>query len=186
MGARGAIERAFKAILKTKPYNKITVSEICIQADVSRKSFYALFHDKEAIVESLFDQHVVNPLRNMQHSLVMDDRLLMQNTFTVRIYESLYREKDYYIDLIGPMRGKDDTFLRVATNAIYELNMKHIEVMAKMHDGWKRDYTAYFFASSQAMLMQKWISDGMVTPPTELAKLYNSFTMPFWKSLLMS
>lgn len=186
MGARGAIERAFKAALVTKPYSKITVSEICVQADVSRKTFYALFRDKEAIVESLFDQHVVNPLRNLQHTLVMDDRLLMQDAFTVRIYESLYKEKPYYTDLVGPMRGRDDTFLRVVTNAIYELNMKHIEVMVKMHEGWKRDYAAYFFASSQAMLMQKWISDGMTIPPKELAKLYNSFTMPFWKNLLIA
>lgn len=184
MGARGAIERSFKTILATKPYKKITVSEICEGASVSRKAFYALFQDKEAIVESLFDQHVVKPLRDLQHALVIADRLLMQDAFTLRMYEALYREKDYYTHLIGPMRGNDDTFLRVATWGIYDLNMQHIEVMGRISASWKRDYASYFFASSQAMLMQKWISDGMVVSPKELAKLYNSFTMPFWKGLL--
>ncbi len=46
----------------------------------------------------------------------------------------------------------------------------------------KADYTAYFFASSQAMFMQKWVSDGMPYTPHELAKLYEEMTRQFWIS----
>lgn len=48
----------------------------------------------------------------------------------------------------------------------------------------KRDYVAYFFASSQAMLMQKWISDRMDIGPDVLAEIYNDLTMPFLLTLL--
>ena len=44
------------------------------------------------------------------------------------------------------------------------------------------DYVAYFFASSQAMLMQKWIFDGMPLTPEELGTLYKQMAGYYWES----
>lgn len=178
------VEEAFKGILQAKPYSKITVSEICMKAGVSRKAFYTVFQDKEAVVEALFDKHVVKRLRDLHRLFNLQDRLAMNDTFVEYMYEAIYAEKEYYIDLVGPLRGHDDTFIRVVTNAIYRLNMEEVSVMENVKDGWQRDYVAYFFASSQAMLMQKWISDRMPIEPKALAELYNAMTMPFLLNLL--
>ncbi|MDO4290575.1 MAG: TetR/AcrR family transcriptional regulator [Eggerthellaceae bacterium] len=176
-----SIEDAFKSVLKEKPYSKITVSEICDRACVSRRTFYKYFQDKEAIVGELFDRHVMKPLRDVHAILPLRDTKLMENVFIERMYESIYAERAYYTDLVGPMRGCDDTFLRVATWAIHAFNTEHIQRIVEGRADWKIDYVAYFFASSQAMLVQKWISDGMEVSPAELAELYNSITMPFWE-----
>lgn len=178
------IEEAFKGLLQTKPYSKITVSEVCLKAGVTRKAFYSVFHDKEAVVEALFDKHVVKRLRDLHQLFSLEDRLEMNNTFVKRMYEAIYAEKDYYINLVGPLRGNDDTFIRVVSNSIYRLNMDTTSVLDAIEADWKRDYVAYYFASSQAMLMQKWISDRMPIGPDDMAQLYDDLTLPFLRTLL--
>ena len=183
--AKTSIENAFKEIVAEKPYQKITVSEICDRAFLSRRAFYSHFKDKEEIVADLFDLHVIKPLRDIHALLHKDDIELMQESIVVRMYENVYTEGEYYRNLIGPMRGHDDTFLRVVTWAIYDYNRGHIPLLSDRPDvqDWIVDYIAYFFASSQAMLMQKWISEGMVISPKELAGLYIRITMQFWRNI---
>ena len=176
MNTCDAVEAAFKAILKDKPYRKITVSEMCAAAGVSRKAFYEKFDDKETVVEWLFDKHVMKPMRDFHRVVSLKDAGILKDTNTLRMYQGLYAEREYYINLIGPMRGQDDTFIRVVTNAIYDFNMQHIPRLATPSREWKLDYTAYYFASSQAMLMQKWISDKMVISPEEITSLYQDIT----------
>ena len=39
---------------------------------------------------------------------------------------------------------------------------------------------SYFFAASQAMLVQKWIFDGFPLEPKELAALYKKMLNEYW------
>lgn len=48
----------FLAELQEKPYNKITVSDICRKANVSRKTFYRCFHSKQACLLAVIDRHL--------------------------------------------------------------------------------------------------------------------------------
>ncbi len=182
--ARGLIEGSFKELLKTKTYNKITVTEICEHSGVSRKAFYANYSDKEAIIASLFDRHIMEPIRETRRFLSYEMRYTIADKFSLQMYESLYAEREYYTNLVCPIRGNDDTFLRVVTWAIYDFNIGHIPQLAKPMPEWQLDYTAYFFASSQAMWMQKWISEKMLIPPKDLAELYSKITSPFWEELI--
>lgn len=177
------IEQSFKDLLKLQSYETITVTDICKTTKISRTTFYAHFDSKEAIVDSLFDEHVTKPLRELRILLPHKDRRSISNRFNVQMYERLLAEREYYTNLVSPMRGNDDTFLRVATNAIYDFNMNIVLPQVRSLSSWQLDYTAYFFASSQAMYMQKWISEGMEVSPDELSALYSRFTMQFWESL---
>lgn len=181
-----SIEEAFKELLKEKPYKSITVSEICKRSNVSRKTFYVSFCNKEAIVQDLFNKHIIQPINSIHQILSEEDVVNMSYTFVVRMYESLYKEREYYTNLVKPIRGSDDTFIRVATWEIYDFNLGHISEWAHFPNEWSVDYVAYFFAASQAMFIQKWVSEGMVIPPKELGALYNQMTMPFWKSIYHS
>lgn len=180
---KAAIERAFKSMLSAQPYDKVSVSKLCDEAHTSRRTFYKYFQGKEGVVEALFDQHVIAPLRDLNRLLGIEDRASMHKTFAVCMYEGLFAERDYYTNLVRPMRGNDDTFIRVATQQIYRYNMEYNRALERETAQWRRDYAAYFFASSQAMYMQKWISDGMEVSPKDLADLYTSMTISYWQKL---
>ena len=67
---------------------------------------------------------------------------------------------------------------------VQDLNHKILDVMGYSKDSWERDYIAYFFSSSNALLIQRWIRSGMTVPPEEMAKLFDRMTTSFWCSLL--
>lgn len=48
------LSQAFLELLKTKNYSKISVKDICTQADLSRQTFYQIFSSKEEIMEYHF------------------------------------------------------------------------------------------------------------------------------------
>jgi AcrR family transcriptional regulator len=48
----------FSAELQEKPYDKVTISDICRRAKVSRKTFYRYFHSKQACLLAVIDRHL--------------------------------------------------------------------------------------------------------------------------------
>lgn len=177
-----AIERAFKDLVKEKSYQGISVSDICERAHLSRKTFYVYYRDKEDVMSRIFVKDVVQPLKNINSLFSRSQGREMYQTLYQKIYEKAYEDKDFYRALISPMKGSDDSFIRVATRAIYDFNMEILSSTKPKMDPLKTDYVSYFFASSQAMLMQKWISDGFLYTPSELARLYDEITQSYWLS----
>ena len=57
-----AIAEGFYGLLQKKDYDKINVSEICKEANVSRQTFYSLFSSKENIVTFILSkEYTFNP-----------------------------------------------------------------------------------------------------------------------------
>ena len=183
MGAREDIVASFKYELQETPFDKITVAAICEGAGVSRKSFYTYFSDKVAIVEHLFDEHVVAPLRTLNASFDVEDLYAMMPIQQERIYQGIYREREYYYNLVHAIFGRDDVFLKVATRSLFDFNKQLFSRYRDFPSEWASEYTSYFFASSQAMLMQKWVYDGFAVSPHELAQLYNGLTAHYWEGM---
>ena len=182
MGVQEAVEASFRELLLAgKPYKKITVAEVCEGAGIARKTFYAHFDEKEGIIGFIFRRDVVDPQYEMHKLLPRSLASENAQVFIEKMYDRVLDDREFYHALVGPLRGVDDTFIRVATWAIYDLNRKLFDEGAYFDAEWETDYAAYFFGSSQAMLMQKWISDGMEVPPSALAAHYCRLTMPFWK-----
>lgn len=174
---------AFSEMIDEMRYGKITVNELCKRAGVSRNAFYANFDDKEDVVTFIFKRDITQPIQDLNRLLTNSDLDPMMELINERMYERLAGNGDFYRSLVGPMRGRDDTFLRVVTHVIYDMNMELLPSVSTMKDSLKIDYVAYFFASSQAMLMQKWVSDDFPLTPHDLAELYSSMTASFWRSI---
>lgn len=56
--SRRMIRQAFLELLREKPYEKITVTDIVNRADINRSTFYAHYPDVRGLVESLMEQTV--------------------------------------------------------------------------------------------------------------------------------
>lgn len=182
MGAKESFERSFRQLVLTKPYSKITVTELCRKAHLSRKTFYDNFQDKEGVLEGIVHASLVKPIATMNELLTLEQAMNMTDVFMELIYNAISEDRDFYQALVRPMKGVDDTFIRVVTHEIERLNYDIIDRLASSSP-LERDYAAYFFASSQAMLIQKWIFDGMPLTTRELAALYKKMAGGYWFSL---
>lgn len=179
-----AVEASFRSLLRDKRYKSITVKDICERAHVSRQSFYVNFRDKEDVVAYIFKRDVVDPFRRINEIFTREQTYAMMQTIQTRIYQPIYDDREYYRDLVNSMWAVDDTFIRVATRAIYDLNKEVYKTHGILKDEVEADYVAYFYASSQAMLVQKWIHDGFPLSVERLTKIYWELTSGFWHNVM--
>jgi AcrR family transcriptional regulator len=50
------LEECLLSVMQDKPYSEISVSSLCEQTDLSRKTFYRLFESKQDVLDSLIDR----------------------------------------------------------------------------------------------------------------------------------
>ena len=180
MGTRETITETLHDMVLRMPYAKITVTELCCEAHISRKAFYDHFENKEDVLEQLFTERVIKPISDLNKILPLADLANMELMLNEHLYRRIIDDRAFWYRLVRPMKGSDDTFLRVATRSIYRLNEDVLARFSNALPAWKHEYTAYFFSSSQAMLLQKWICDDMAVDAHDLAEFYNEITSSFW------
>lgn len=174
------VETAFRALLEKRPYAEITVSDICRDAGIARKTFYAHYDNKEDIIARVFANEVIGPQRELHKLLPKEVRSDNAPVFNKKFYDSFLEDRDFWYRIVGPLRGIDDTFIRVVTRGLYEFNIQILSENLATTEDWETDYAAYFISSSQAMFTQKWISEGMKIPTEKLAALYRRLAVAFW------
>ena len=177
---KDAIENSFRDLLKSRRYKSISVKDICEEAHISRKTFYSVFRDKEDIVTYIFKRDVIGPLHQINSIFTLSEAGAMTGTIQQKIYKRIFDDGAFYRDLVSSMKGRDDTFIRVVTNSLYDFNMSVLKRTGHIVDETHADYVAYYFSSSQAMIMQKWIFDNYVIPVDEFARLYTSISLEYW------
>lgn len=106
---------ALKDMLVTTRYPKVTVNELCLRARISRNTFYANFEDKDDVIRLVFESSVLQPIRDLNRLLDLSDLEPLMERMNEQMYERLAAEGEFFKNLIGPIFGKDDTFLRIAT-----------------------------------------------------------------------
>ena len=66
MYTKKALSEALKEALKTKPFKKITVSELIESCNINRKTFYYHFDDIYALFKWMLEQEAVESVRQME------------------------------------------------------------------------------------------------------------------------
>lgn len=61
------ILNCFIAELQERPYNKITIADICRKANISRRTFYRCFHSKQACLLAVIDRHLSASYEEARH-----------------------------------------------------------------------------------------------------------------------
>jgi AcrR family transcriptional regulator len=188
MDARKQIEQSFKELVSSLPFEKITVRMICERAHVSRKTFYTLFENKESIITSLFNRDVITPTENLRTLIVgMDlkkDARNLSLMIVERLYQSLYDQRDFYLPIVRNDLWPESYFLKLVTTNIHAINLQILDEFGFEGTPVEKDYTAYFFAASQALIMQKWLRDGMPMTPKQLTRIYTEWVIGFWRHIL--
>lgn len=181
MGVREKVEVAFRELLSKQPYSKITVAAICESAGIARKTFYSYFDSKEDIISFIFDRDIMKPQRDLDQLLPRGSAEQFTDVFQEKFYSSFLKDKDFYMRIVGPLRSEDSAFVRVAIKKIYSMNCTILTNGHFFDSDWQTDYAAYYIAAAQAKFVEKWISEGMRIPPSDMADLYKRIALDFWR-----
>ena len=69
---KAALGGALKKLVSEKPFEKISIGEICDLCNMNRKSFYYHFHDKYELVAWIFDNEFVSSLKGGTHGNIWE------------------------------------------------------------------------------------------------------------------
>ncbi|MEC4273779.1 TetR/AcrR family transcriptional regulator [Adlercreutzia sp. R25] len=180
---RKAVEQSFKQLIAQKGYRSISVTDIAELARISRHTFYEYFANKEAVVASLFYQDAIKPLEDAHALFSLKERMdIPQITERLlgKMYQGVYDNREFYARLVTSLTGSNDVFVQVVTNAICIFNVDLMGSLGYAGTAKEIDYAAFIFGSSQAMLMQRWISSGFDMSVEEITALYSQVMTPFW------
>lgn len=160
------IEEALFLIMEEKPYARITVSEIAERADVSRRTFYRLYHEKDEVLHCYFSR-LCQEYRGKAPALEGYD--------ISRIALEYFTFWHHYRDSLLLMHrcGLDEMLY-------YELSRASGAVVkARIGGGeWTNDREIEYFADYStggfSLLLQRWIAEGMEDEPDQYARAVSS------------
>lgn len=71
---RQAIKEILLEELKTKPYSKITVTEICKRAEMNRGTFYLHYYDIDDVLNDILEDFLSDTSGVLDHIIVLINR----------------------------------------------------------------------------------------------------------------
>lgn len=154
-----ALLQALTILLRKKPLSKISISELCEEADINRNTFYYHYNYPEDILKE-FQQDIIEEI---SLKLVRDDG---SSYNLIDILKYIKTQKEFITILLSPncdLNLLDDIF---ASATIQTLAITSDNSSSKIY----QDYvTAYSIHGCNAII-KIWLQNGMKETPEELAE----------------
>lgn len=159
-------QRAFAAamvqLLREKPYEDITISEICRVSGVSRQTFYALFQNKENVLRYEISQNYSYP-RNIHPSPEIPLSRYLAHIF------SRYVDANYdFLKLLI-----DQKLSIVFFQCLKEYLKRNEDKLLRDIDPCRRCYLSVYVAGTVTTIMDAYFHSGAKKEPQYLEDLLN-------------
>jgi len=177
MNKKELIISTYHDLVLKRNTSKITVKEICDTCPISRTTFYKYFKDSYDIIEYILLQDTIMPTYDLVRENI--DPMSIMNQW----YLGFYRHKEFYMIAMKDY-GQNSLFDTI----ISQLTKRNIELYQSekaYKDSLDLEYYAYRNAATQAMLLKKWMLDGMKVSPSKMAEYFmNKWTHSLKCSLI--
>lgn len=162
MNSKENIINSFIALSKFRQTTNVAVTDICAAANISRKTFYNYFSDRQNIVEEIFVNSIEQTIKNcLKYGM-------LTRQFLIAVYKAFLDEKDFFTIAIRDdgQNSLFDTIIVRSTIIFESIFCNHIT------DDKRLKYLSYKFAVDQAMLLRKWLTEGMQETPEFIVDIY--------------
>lgn len=169
------VKACFRDMVITDSFKKVTVSSLCKQANISRKTFYNYFNDKYAVLECIFSDDATAATEKIYPLFSEKDFDISPPLLTERMYQGLYDNKEFYLRVVS----EDDAhiFIRIVQKCTTELHKRLVK-----GDGGRLDdkvrYACCYGSGAQSAIITQWVRDGMTIPPHQLAEWTAEWMLP--------
>lgn len=148
------IAESLKDIMRTKPFSKITVSEIIVDCGINRKTFYYHFDDIYALLKWIFDDEAINVVKHID--------LLTNYEDAIRFAMDYIEKNDYIISCVYDSIGRDEMkrlfytdFMSAVTSVI---NAAEQQMQSQIDSDFK-EYVAKFYTEALSGMIIEWAKE---------------------------
>lgn len=158
------IKEGFMELLKTNPLSKITVTQICRNAEINRVTFYKYYTDVYDLYEKIIDEFIE------EESVSINEISAKKNLKEAieAVLEDVYERSEQYVMLFNgniddyhKSRNYEKCISKIAT-----LEFSDYKVAEEQQE-WLRT----FLCCGGGGVLAAWINGGMKQPPKEIANL---------------
>lgn len=146
---------ALKQKMKSKPFQKITVSELIKACGINRNTFYYHFEDIYALLKWMFEHEAIEIVKNFD--------LLADNEEAIGFVLDYVEKNDYILNCAYDSIGRDELkrffcadFLEIVTSFISEAEKLYGK---KLDDGYKI-FLSNFYVEALSGILVNLIKDG--------------------------
>lgn len=147
-----SLAQALKQAMKSKPFQKITVSELIQACNVNRKTFYYHFEDIYALLKWMFEQEAIEVVKKFDLMVDYDEMI----AFILDYVE----ENDYIINCAYDSIGREELkrfFCSDFMECVDSMIRRGEEVTGlKLEDGY-RGFLCRFYTDAVAGMLIEWI-----------------------------
>ena len=164
MNTKDMIIQSYIDLVIQKKTTHVKVAEICDHADISRKTFYNYFVDKQQILECIFCEEIEKTMVNgLQYPINEKEEV-------IATYNSFLKQMDFFM-IAMKCEGQ---------NSLFDIIIQRCSSFCRdlydpyFKDKKKLEYLSYKYAATSAMLLKKWMNEGMEESAEFLADIYLS------------
>ena len=167
-----ALASALKELMKTVPFSKISIGDICDVCEMNRKSFYYHFKDKYDLINWIYTSEFVAGMQNR----VYDSEWDLLEDMCVYFYEN----RDFYRKALQ-IEGQNSfyDYFREVLKTLLDAYIKDVFVECKNADFYITFYSDAFVAS-----IERWLTNKNCMKPDESTVLLRSCLVDFAKILV--
>lgn len=170
-----ALKDSFIDLLEKKDISRITIKEICENADINRATFYAHYMDQYDLLRKIENELLENIGAHFEAFYRADSAESMDE---VRLAEGIFeylKENARLCKLLLSERG-DFSFQKKVMMLVYD------KIIAELTDNNRiskedAEYVYSFTISGCVGMVQKWFNEGLVKSPRYMAEMVINLTM---------
>lgn len=159
-------------LMKDRTLHKITIKDICENADINRSTFYAYYADQYDLLQQIEDEIFDETQKNLQYtstSLGPDQTILMLEG----MMNFILKNAEVCKLLLGE-RG-DFEFQKKLMGSILE-HCLNIMANEKKWDQKTKEYIYLFMVSGSMGLIQNWMHNDLDRTPKEMSEMIMNLT----------
>ncbi|GAA0090220.1 TetR/AcrR family transcriptional regulator [Paraclostridium bifermentans] len=186
---RSVIKESLTALMKEKPFDKITIKDITDKANINRATFYLHYMDKYDLLEQS-QNDILNEIKevladafkifNPQSLPIQDANTIIP--FLSCVYECIGKNSDFVKVILS---GNGDLNFHLKFKSLIEELIKKISVI-KTPDAFciPLKYLIETATSMHIGIISRWLEDGMIETPSELACITSSIIVSVSNSVI--
>lgn len=186
---RSVIKESLTALMKEKPFDKITIKDITDKANINRATFYLHYMDKYDLLEQS-QNDILNEIKevladafkifNPQSLPIQDANTIIP--FLSCVYECIGKNSDFVKVILS---GNGDLNFHLKFKSLIEELIKKISVI-KTPDAFciPLKYLIETATSMHIGIISRWLEDEMVETPYELACITSSIIVSVSNSVI--
>jgi len=166
------LRESLTKLMQEKPVSRITIKELCADADINRATFYSHYNDQFDLLKKM-EQEIIDDINSYLDSISFVTNNSYALEVMTKIFEYIKENAQICRVLLGTngdIEFQKDIMMIVQTRFIAEQKTK------KIIDEKTVEYVFTFAATGSIGMIQKWLSEDSNIPPADMAKLVMKLT----------